>query len=162
MRLRESKVKSSQIRWDSNVMLFCDKITLFWGKKRKNKGPKVCKNHTLGPFFVSKIPQTLVSAIPGAIGRFARHRAILPLKMGRRMRRQKAGNPCKQRIWRRFRLPGTGGWGEKKEPEEVGCERARGLYGWRKNRRQKAGRSDVCHMWFILWQNMPVLNGRTT
>ena len=63
-------------------------------------------------------------AFPWAIGRFARHRAILPLKKGKRMGREKIGNPCKQRLWLGGGvgvLPGAGGRGEgrgRRGPEE--------------------------------------------
>ncbi|EDP14953.1 hypothetical protein CLOBOL_04645 [Enterocloster bolteae ATCC BAA-613] len=95
----------------------------------------------MGPFFAPKISRPLVPAFPGAIGRFALPRAILPLKIGRRIRRQKAGTPCKQRLWWRLGLPGAGGrGGGKRGPEGRAMRVPEGRNSGCESRRQRAGR----------------------
>ena len=70
------------------------------------------------PFFAPKISRPLVPAFPGAIGRFALPRAILPLKIGRRIR-DKRLEPLVNKGF-------GGGWGylgPEGEGEEKGGQR---------------------------------------
>lgn len=57
------------------------------------------------------------------------------------MRRQKAENPCKQRLWQRLGLPGAGGRGEERGGQRERDMRVlEGKNSGCKSRRQRAGR----------------------
>lgn len=72
---------------------------------------------------ISRRPPTALG-IPRGHRPFCPAPAILPLKKGKRMGREKIGNPCKQRLWLGGGvgvLPGAGGRGEgrgRRGPEE--------------------------------------------
>lgn len=110
---------------------------------------------------ISRLPPP--QAFPWAIGRFARHLTVLPLKKGKRMGREKTGNPCKQRLWRRLGLPGAGGRGEgrgRRGPEERAMRVPQGKNSGCKSRRQRGGGCCLLYMCcfvkecaYFKWQN---------
>ena len=120
------------------------KMTSIWDKNGKIRDLRYVKTILWVLFFRAwNLPPPPPQAFPGAIGRFARHRAILPLKKGKRMGREKTGNPCKQRLWRRLGLPGAGGRGEgrgRRGPEERAMRVPQGKNSGCKSRRQRGGR----------------------